>query len=213
MWQMHADIPLEDQTHEIFWRQLLRWLVSDVPEQVTVTPSAEQVTPGEGVTLLAEVNDKSYLGLNNSRVIAHLTSPSGTETELPMEWTGERDGEFRTRFTPTEQGTHQIRVESTQNDNGETVASAVAYVEAAPSEREFFSAQMRGPLLRRIAKETGGRFYTPETVSSLPEDIRYTGQGTTLVEEKELWDMPIVFLLLIGLIAGEWGYRRKRGLA
>ena len=24
-WQMHASIPLEDQTHEQFWRQLLRW--------------------------------------------------------------------------------------------------------------------------------------------------------------------------------------------
>jgi hypothetical protein len=24
IWRMHADIPLDDQTHEIFWRQLLR---------------------------------------------------------------------------------------------------------------------------------------------------------------------------------------------
>jgi hypothetical protein len=30
IWQMHADIPLEDMTHETLWRQLLRWLVSDV---------------------------------------------------------------------------------------------------------------------------------------------------------------------------------------
>ena len=30
-WQMHASIPLEDMTHENYWRQLLRWLVDGVP--------------------------------------------------------------------------------------------------------------------------------------------------------------------------------------
>ena len=37
LWQMHADIPLEDMTHENLWRQLLRWLVSGVPGPVTVS--------------------------------------------------------------------------------------------------------------------------------------------------------------------------------
>ena len=34
MWQMHADVPVEDLTHETFWRRLLRWLVDGVPDQV-----------------------------------------------------------------------------------------------------------------------------------------------------------------------------------
>jgi hypothetical protein len=34
----------------------------------------------------------------------------------------------------------------------------------------------------------------------------------TMVEERDLWDMPILFLMLIGLIAGEWALRRRRGL-
>jgi len=28
-----------------------------------------------------------------------------------------------------------------------------------------------------------------------------------------LWDMPIVFLLLVGIVGSEWGYRKIRGLA
>jgi hypothetical protein len=32
------------------------------------------------------------------------------------------------------------------------------------------------------------------------------------MERYDLWDMPILFFLLVGLVAGEWGYRRKRGL-
>ena len=37
LWQMHADVPLEDQSHERFWRQLLRSLVDGVGEPVGLT--------------------------------------------------------------------------------------------------------------------------------------------------------------------------------
>ncbi|MBT8487482.1 MAG: hypothetical protein KJO65_01520, partial [Gemmatimonadetes bacterium] len=66
--------------------------------------------------------------------------------------------------------------------------------------------------LRRIADETGGRFYTPETVRDLPEDITISGAGVTLVEEHDLWDIPALFILLLVLMGAEWGFRRVRGL-
>ena len=72
---------------------------------------------------------------------------------------------------------------------------------------------MQAPTLRRIAEETNGHFYTWETVSTLPEDIIFTDSGTTVVERRDLWDMPAIFLMLILLVSAEWGYRRKRGLA
>ena len=72
---------------------------------------------------------------------------------------------------------------------------------------------MHASLLRRIADETGGRFYTPDDAGSLAEEIRYTESGNTVVEERELWDMPILFLLLLGLVGTEWGYRRWKNLA
>ncbi len=55
-------------------------------------------------------------------------------------------------------------------------------------------------------------FYTPGSVAKLPEDISLTGAGVTLTEERDLWDMPILLLLVLGFMGGEWGYRRKRGL-
>ena len=72
---------------------------------------------------------------------------------------------------------------------------------------------MRAPLLRRIAEETGGRYYTGHDASALLEDIKYTGRGVTVVEERELWDMPMLLLLLLALMVGEWSYRRRVGLA
>ena len=78
---------------------------------------------------------------------------------------------------------------------------------------EYFDAAMRAPLLNRIAEETGGRFFTPATAAALPEAISYSGRGVTVVEERELWDMPVLLLLLLAFIGTEWAYRRSRGLA
>jgi hypothetical protein len=72
---------------------------------------------------------------------------------------------------------------------------------------------MRASLLKRIAEETGGRFFTPSNAATLPEAVSYTGRGVTVVEERDLWDMPILLLLMLGLMGTEWAFRRVRGLA
>jgi len=73
----------------------------------------------------------------------------------------------------------------------------------------------RGPEYVSCTFGAGGSTltYTPETISGMPEDLRYTGRGVTTIEERELWHMPIVLIVLVGLVCAEWGYRRATGLA
>ena len=210
-WQMHADIPLDDMTHETFWRQLLRWTVASVPDRVQVTSAVDRVAVGEPVELLAVVEDDTYLKVNNTEVRVRVRSPSGAVDSLTMDWTVDRDGEYRARFVPREEGLYEIRADA--EEGGEFLASDASYVQVKDPAREYFDAEMQAPTLRRIADETGGHFYTSETVSTLPEDIMFTDSGTTVVERRDLWDMPAIFLVLILLVSAEWGYRRTRGLA
>jgi hypothetical protein len=64
-----------------------------------------------------------------------------------------------------------------------------------------------------VADETGGRYYTPATIRSLPEDVSFTESGATVVEQRDLWDMPVLLVLLLGFLSVEWTWRRRRGLA
>src|SRR5919107_1660611 len=89
-WQMDVHMSLEDQTHENFWRQLLRWLVDGVPNAVDVHSTTDRVEPGEQVTLVADVVDPTFVELNDARVVAKVTGPKGSVTEVPMQWTGAR---------------------------------------------------------------------------------------------------------------------------
>ena len=211
MWQMHADLPLDDMTHERLWRQLLRWLVSAVPGQVRLDVPRNQVAPGEAVTLKAEVLDAGYLGLNGAQVRATVTDPVGDEQTVPLAWTVEEDGEYRASFVPGQPGTYEVTV--TAEEGGELLGSDSLRVVAGDQPTEFFGAEMKAPLLRRLAEETGGRFYTADTVGTLADDARFTTSGKTMEENLELWDMPMVLLLLLTALGTEWLLRRRWGLA
>ncbi|HUG42042.1 MAG TPA: glutamine amidotransferase [Longimicrobiales bacterium] len=214
MWRMHADIPLEDRTHQRLWRQLLRWLVAETPDALEPELPAAPVPTGEAVEVRARVEGPAFAGVNGARVLARVTAPSGATAELPLDWSIVRDGEYAGRFRPIETGLHRIAVEAGEEAGGGSgILAAEGVVMAGPSMEEYFGARMRRPVLERIAAETGGRFYAAADVGRLPEDLTYTARGVTVVEEKELWDMPAAFLLILLLLAAEWMLRRRRGLA
>jgi uncharacterized membrane protein len=211
LWKMDVKVAVTDTTHAMFWRRMLRWLVDGVPDQVNVTTTADRVEPGEPVKLAVEVLDAAYTEVNDSRVMARVTSPSGKVNEVPVDWTVTRDGDYRANFTPDEVGVYDIRVAAVRDQKD--VGAAAMHVRVSAGDAEYFDAAMRAPLLKRIAEETGGRFFTPANAAALPEAVSYTGRGVTVVEERELWDMPVLLMALVTLVGTEWGYRRARGLA
>ncbi|HEX7284081.1 MAG TPA: glutamine amidotransferase [Vicinamibacterales bacterium] len=211
MWQMHHSIAVDDLTHENFWRQMLRWLVDGVPDQVEPTFATERVEPGEAAQLVANVVDPSFVELNDASVLVTVTGPDGTVIDVPMSWDGENPGEYAAAIPTKAPGWYEARLDATRG--GKVVGSAVTHFRAAPGDAEYFDATMHAGTLRRIADETGGRFYEAGDTNSLAEDLRYTGRGVTTVEEHDLWHMPIVLMLLVGLLCAEWGYRRAVGYA
>lgn len=226
LWQMHADIPLEDETHETLWRQLLRWLVHDTPGRARLDVGDEVAPVAEALRIRAEVEDERYLRVNGADVVATVTGPSGVPSEVRLDWTVERDGEYEGRFVPEEPGVHQVTVRAVPRGaaasggpGAGTAAGAGDVVEgeghfqAGTPRIEQFGAGRRTDLLRRIADETGGRFYAADEAEALADEIRYTESGDTVYEERSLWDMPALFLLLAALLGGEWAYRRRKDLA
>ena len=210
VWQMHATMAVDDLTHENFWRQLLRWVVDEVPDQVEIRMTSDRVEPGSTVAFTASVSDKAFLDLNDASVTATASSPDGATLDVPMSWGGEKAGEYQGSFTAKTPGWYEVRTVATRA--GADVGRAVAHVRAAPGEQDYFDATLRAGTLRRIAEETGGRYYAADGVATLADDLRYTGRGVTTVEEHDLWHMPVVLLLIVGLLSAEWGYRRVVGL-
>ena len=210
LWQMHHLVTVEDQRHETFWRQLLRWLVSDVPSRVDVVAAADGAI-NEAIPLRVVVSDSAYARYNGAAVSAQVVAPGGEVGQLPFEWATDRDGEYTAMMVPGVNGVHTVNV--TAVVGRDTIRSTAGYVRVADPTAEYFGAEMRPAVLRQFADETGGKFYRTSEASRLAEDIVYTTSGATEVQRLDLWDMPALFLLLLSVLGAEWLYRRRRGLA
>jgi hypothetical protein len=77
---------------------------------------------------------------------------------------------------------------------------------------ENFHAEQNRELLEKLSAQTGGRYYRSGEVSRLGDDITYSEAGISVREMRDLWNMPVLFLLLLLLKGGEWLLRRKWGV-
>ncbi len=156
------------------------------------------------------MRDSRFIGVNDATIRAKVISPGGKETALQTAPSVDKDGEYTASFVAEQHGLHEIRVEAAQGK--EPAIPARAFVRAMRDDAEYFDAAMRAPLLRRVAEDTGGRFYTQGSVAALPDDITYLGRGVTSLQEKDLWNIPAVMVLLVACLCGEWMLRRRSGL-
>lgn len=219
VWQMDAAIAVEDETQELLWRRLLRWLASEAPRRVELAVEPASALVGERVTLRAEVADERFLAVNDAIVEAVVTAPDGAAEVVPLRWTGLADGEYSGAYRTATAGVHRVETRAggagLSGGAGEApgaVPAAEAWFEAGNVEDEFFDAEADPERLTRIAEATGGRVFGLEEAGRLVADLSLADSGATVIERRELWNVPAMFLLLFGLLAAEWCFRSLRGL-
>ncbi len=212
-WKMDYSVSVDDNTQQTFWRQMVRWLVDASPEPMEIAATPARVAPGESVTLRAHVADRLFADVNDAAVVATVTSPNGTTMSVPLEWSLREDGSYTGTFVAPDTGRYAIAATARRARGRDTVQTVNATLLVDDHGADMAQAELRVPLLKRIADETGGRYYPLADAQQLADDAIYTESGVTVREAKDLWDMPAVFLLLALLLGAEWGYRRWRGLA
>jgi uncharacterized membrane protein len=196
-WQMLQ--PVEDMSHELFWRQLLRWLVSDTPTRV-VTSIARPVLYDDGrVHLRAEVRDTTFLPTSDATIQARIVGPDGgAQSVYSADWDAGKAGSYVAEVTAT-RGQQELGRDVITFRREDGVA-------------ENFHLEQNRDLLEKLSSQTGGHYYRPDAVSRLGEDISYSDAGITVRETRDLWDMPIVFFLVLLLCCTEWVLRRRWGV-
>lgn len=207
-WQMLQ--PLSDRTHEMFYQQLLRWLVSDTLRKVTTSTPKQLLSDESHVTLRAEVRDRTYLPASDAKTEAHILGPNGLAEGVEMRPDPVEAGVYTAEWTIPKPGSYLVEVVA--NRGGEELGRDAMTFRREDGIAENFHTQQNRELLQKLASETGGRYYKPDEAQKLGQDISYSEAGITVRETRDLWDMPAVFLLLLGVRAAEWLLRKKWGV-
>ena len=210
-WQMLQDH--KDQSHETFWRQLLRWLVHSAKDPVSVETERESYTQGEQVRIRVEVHDADFNPVNDARADLTVTAPSGQAEKIAVEWSPQENGVYEGVWVPSEEGLHQLSLEAGGKGASadRSYGRSNAFFLTASGGREYFDATQKKEFLLRLSEETGGNYYSIQGAEKLPEEAPYVQTHSSVIETLDLWDMPVNLLLLLGLLAGEWVLRRRFG--
>jgi uncharacterized membrane protein len=209
-WRWQMNLPVGDQTHTLFWQQLLRWLAADSPGHVVSSIPSQVLLDDGRVALSAEVRGADYQPVVDARVEAHIIGPGGLAARLEMTPVPEMPGSFQADWTAEQPGSYLSEV--TAQRGSEQIGRDVLTFQRVDGVAENFHTEQNRDLLDRLASQTGGRYWRPQDLSKLPEVISYSEAGVSSRETREIWNMPAVFLLIVLMRFAEWLVRRRRGI-
>ena len=209
-WRMRMDS--KNNAHETFWRQMLRYVVSNTPNQIEIGAEKDVYSMDDTVNIVADIRDKKFNPVGDAQATARVTKPSGLVLDVPLKFTTLNNvNTYAGEFKADELGDH--RIELIGNSAGLGPLSARSSILVSDLNREYYSAAQNSDLLKRISAETGGKYYTPAEAQSLLDDLTYRQTPYSERVTKDLWDMPINFMLIVGLLSAEWFLRKREGLA
>ncbi|MEX0617832.1 MAG: hypothetical protein WDZ76_04345 [Pseudohongiellaceae bacterium] len=214
-WRWQMMMPSEDQSHEVLWRQMLRWLTSSAPERIDIQFDREYYNVGDVVNVRATILDENYEPDNDATLWIQRTDPQDQATDTPMEWDIEEDGLYRTSFTVETEGVYELLVDVTSAASDAAIDSSekrTAFV-VTPSLREYSAAGLDASLLRRIAETSGGDYFNIDQSGGLRNAIEFTPNAYTQEIQLDLWDNAWLLTLLILLLCADWIMRRMKGLS
>jgi uncharacterized membrane protein len=209
-WRWQMSQALGDPTHDMFWQQLLRWVAADSPGRVVASMPVQRLMDDGHVRLTATVRDKEYVPAPDARVVAHIIGPENSSALVDLIPVPDNAGAFHVEWTADRPG--QYVAELTAGRGADELGRDVLTFERTDAVAENFHTEQNRELLEKLSSQTGGRYWNTDELNRLPSEIAYSEAGISVRDTKELWNMPIVFLLLLGLISGEWLLRRKWGV-
>ncbi len=205
MWTDHAD-----KTHPAFWQQMFRYLVADTPGQVTGSTPKSLLADDGRVPIRVEVRDKEFKPASNAQVQARFMGPDGVSATIPLNPQPLEEGVYVGEWTADKPGSYVAEIIAGRDQ--EALGTDVLTFRREDGVAENFHTSQNRELLEKLAQQTGGRYYNPAGASKLSEEISYSEAGITTRETRDLWDLPIIFLLALAIRASEWLLRRKWGV-
>ena len=201
------------------WRQMMRWLVTDVPNRVELTAHPQPDDPNGAVLLQVRVRDPKFQPLDNAALSLEVQpvfsdAPAGAQTNavhLPVEPALSEPGLYQATYVPRHTGGYKATVAVT-NMEGVAVGQAAAGWSTDLAAEEFRSLAPNTALLDSIAHNTGGEVISASKLDSFARSLPARHAPVMESSTYPLWHTPAVFALALVCLVGEWGVRRWKGM-
>jgi hypothetical protein len=201
------------------WRQLLRWLVADVPNQVELTVEPQPEDAAGAVQLQVRVRDEKFQALDNAGVTVEVRpvmtdSAPGAVTNsirLRTEPSAVEAGLYQAIYVPRLTGGYKATAFVT-NGVGLEVGRAEAGWSTDLAAEEFRSLTPNVALLESIARKTGGEIIPAGKLDDFARNLPHRQAPVMDSWTFPIWHTPVMFAFALACFISEWGLRRWKGM-
>ena len=209
-WRWQMRMPSEDDSHERFWRQVAKWLTTAPKEHIKLDIAKTTYALKEPVIIEVTATDPQFELTNNAKLRAIVVDETGKRKELKLEQVLGKDGFYTARFIPNRYGEYTVTATGTLD--GENLGEQQSLFEVKTSYAEFSNAELNALFLKTLAEGSGGEYYSIEKAPQLVQQIPLVESATSKITDVDIWDMPLIFGLVIVLLGFEWFLRKRGGL-
>jgi len=206
--------PMHDDMGK-FWRQTLRWLVTDVPSRISLQAVQKPGETNQPVALQVRVRDKAFEPVDSASIAIEVREPGNQRLQLTAAPVPAESGLFEATYVPRTSGSYLAQVTVT-DATGAKVGDAQAGWTVDLEASEFQSVKANRPLLEKIARSTGGRIVEIDELEDFARNLPRQKAPVMEVWIKPLWDLPgilpAVCLFILTCFAVEWALRRWKGM-
>ncbi|MDE0554079.1 MAG: hypothetical protein OXI24_07695, partial [Candidatus Poribacteria bacterium] len=208
-----------------FWAQVTRWMATHTDDKkLYLTTDAATYTIGDVAKVTAYLYAETYQRQTDATVRIEVVPPDGTPFQLRIHSatenangsaaqqriTSDIGNLYTAQFQLLQNGTYRIRAVSRSRDL--TLGEDQIDIYAHPQLAELEAPQLNAALLKELAEQTGGAYFTVADAASLPENIAKVQNPVFVDAERELWSHPLVLFAVVGLLGTEWFLRKRIGL-
>ena len=202
---------VEDLYHYRFWSQIVRWMAHQrhisEDEGIRLTYTPEKPEMGQTVYLSASVMDRSGYPLQEGKVSATITHPSGRKETFHMEAEEGGWGVFHATMEARESGIHVMDIQAPDEDR-----KLETRIEVLRPVVEKIGQPARGDVLDEITRVSRGKKVDTSGLKALIEQISVLPEPKPIEIRFRLWSHPAWGGLLLGLMSIYWIGRKYFGL-
>jgi len=215
LWRWGMQKPPMHDDMDKFWRQMLRWLVTDVPGRISLQAVQKPGETNQPVALQVRVRNEAFEPVDSASIAIEVSEPGEQRVQLAAPPVPAESGLFEATYVPRASGGYLAQVavtDATGTKLGDAQAGWTVDLEA----REFQSVRANRPLLEKIARRTGGRIVELDELEDFARNLPHQKVPVMDAWVKPLWDLPgilpAVCLFVLTCFATEWALRRWKGL-
>ena len=201
------------------WRQLVRWLIADVPARVQASAEPIAADPNGTMRVQIRVRDEKFQPVDDARVSVDIepvvfegtAGAAGAAIKLEAEPALTEPGLYQVTYVPRQTGGYRA-VATVKNNAGADLGRGEAGWSTDLAAEEFRSLVPNTALLESIAQKTGGQVVPAAELDTFVGKLPELRAPVMETWSYPAWHTPLMFAFALGCLLAEWGLRRWKGM-